>query len=185
VVAALTIAPISGPLSQKRGDESIAPRFSQQRSVDWITCAPGFERYVRLAPESDRIADLAEGPSRAITGREQMQQTTRSNASLFDNLVGEREQVRGELYAKRLSGTEVDREVERGWSLNRKFAILFAFENTADIEPALAIDLGKIDSVTEEAAGQNKIARRIDGGILGWPADSASWWRATIADEVG
>jgi hypothetical protein len=35
VVAALTSAPISGTLSQKRGDESIAPRFSQQRSVDW------------------------------------------------------------------------------------------------------------------------------------------------------
>jgi hypothetical protein len=35
VVAALKSAPISGTLSQKRGDESIAPRFSQQRSVDW------------------------------------------------------------------------------------------------------------------------------------------------------
>jgi hypothetical protein len=70
-----------------------------------------------------------------------MQQTTRSNASLFDNLVGQREQVRGELCAKCLSSTEVDCEVERGWSLNGKFAILFAFENTADIEPALAIEL--------------------------------------------
>jgi hypothetical protein len=56
-----------------------------------------------------------------------------------------------------------------GWSLNGKFAI-FTFENTADIEPALAIDLGKIDSETEEAAGQNKIERRIDGEILGWPS---------------
>ena len=46
-----------------------------------------------LPPRADVGADIVEPPLRAITGREQMQQTTRADEHLLNHLVGESEQL--------------------------------------------------------------------------------------------
>jgi hypothetical protein len=57
-----------------------------------------------LSPKSGVIADMLASTLSAITGREQMQQTTRADERLLDHLVGEREQFGGKFNAERLSG---------------------------------------------------------------------------------
>jgi hypothetical protein len=54
--------------------------------------------------ESGRSFERDERQLRAITGREQMQQTT----SLFDHLVGDADQLIWHFDAERLGGLEVD-----------------------------------------------------------------------------
>jgi hypothetical protein len=71
---------------------------------------------VRSTPTSGAKADIAGGPSRAITGREQMQQTT----SLFNHLVGAAEQRPGNLEAKRLCSDQIDDKIEFGRLLDRE-----------------------------------------------------------------
>ena len=53
--------------------------------------------------------------------------------SLFDHLVGSREQLRGHGEAERLCGLEIDNEFVLGRRLHWKIIRLLAFEDTIDI----------------------------------------------------
>jgi hypothetical protein len=59
---------------------------------------------VRFTPDATKLLRSSEMTRCAITGREQMQQTT----SLFDHLVGDAEQLIWHFDAERLGGLEVD-----------------------------------------------------------------------------
>jgi hypothetical protein len=54
-------------------------------------------------------------------------------ASLFDHFVGEREQLVRYVEAERLSGFEVNNQLELAWLLHREIGGLGAFENSVDI----------------------------------------------------
>ena len=60
--------------------------------------------------------------------------SNRSKAALFDHLVGDREQRRGDCDAKCLGGLEVDREVKLGRHLYGQIGRLFAPQNAVHIE---------------------------------------------------
>ena len=53
---------------------------------------------------------------------------------LFDDLVGEREQIVGDFDTERLRGLEVDNEFEFCGVLNRQIRWLGAFENPIDVD---------------------------------------------------
>jgi hypothetical protein len=63
---------------------------------------------VRITPESRRRADIDGRLKSAISGREQSQQ----NLRLFDHLVGAAEQRERKDNAERLSGLEVDEQLD-------------------------------------------------------------------------
>ena len=57
----------------------------------------------------------------------------RSNLALFDHVVSGSEQSLGDVQSERLSGFEIYHKLEFDWLLNRKFAWLFASQNTIHI----------------------------------------------------
>ena len=57
----------------------------------------------------------------------------RSNLALFDHVVSGTEQSLGYVQSERLSGFEIYHKLEFDWLLNRKFAWLFASQNTIHI----------------------------------------------------
>src|SRR5262249_9632286 len=60
---------------------------------------------------------------------------------LFDHLVGEREQVVGDLEAERLRGLEVDHRLEPGRLPHRQVGRPSALENLRGVDAVLAIDV--------------------------------------------
>src|SRR5207247_1623179 len=75
-------------------------------------------------------------------------------AHSFDHLVGEREQLVWNLEAERLSGLEIDDQLELGWLHHWKIGGLRTLENPTDIDAYLAICVGKIASVAHQATGR-------------------------------
>src|SRR5262245_27879692 len=70
-------------------------------------------------------------------------------ASLFDHLVGEREQRWRQFNAERLGGPEVDEKHEVGRLQHRQVAGLFAVENPAHIGAGLAIAVSDVRPITD------------------------------------
>src|SRR5262249_51786534 len=58
---------------------------------------------------------------------------------LFDHLVGEREQLGGDVDAEGLGGLHIDQELELGRLLHRQVRRLLALENTVDIAGGKAV----------------------------------------------
>jgi hypothetical protein len=75
------------------------------------TGSPG---HVRFSPNSDRAADIAVGPVRAM----KRLMRGRNLTGLFDHLVGAREQCSWQFEAKRLCGLEVDHQFVLGRRLH-------------------------------------------------------------------
>jgi hypothetical protein len=63
----------------------------------------------------------------------------RSKGSLFDQLVGERKQIRGNIEAERFSGCEVDDQLDLDDLLDRRIGWRGAFETLARLDAGLAV----------------------------------------------
>ena len=72
-----------------------------------------------------------------------------ANNTLFDHLIGAREQRRWHSHAECLGGLQVDNERELRRLLDRKVGGLGAFENTIDIGRRLAELRNKIEAVRD------------------------------------
>src|SRR5438270_2311402 len=85
-------------------------------------------------------------------------------AHLFDHLVGQGEQLVGNLQAKRLRYAEIDDQLELGrlhyWEVGR----FLTFEDTAGVHADLAIGVGQVRSVGDESPGCSKLAPIVDRG---------------------
>ena len=79
------------------------------------------------APNSGTKADVTGGRRRA---------RRRHRAVSFDHLVGKLLQLQGYLKAKRLSGREVDNQIELLWPLYRQVIWLGTVQNLSNIFPA-------------------------------------------------
>ena len=89
--------------------------------------------HVRFAPKATEILRCREMTRCARTGREQVQQTTRANAPLFDDLVGGGEQQRRHGEAEHPGSLEVDDQLELGWLLDWKLSESSTLHDTVDI----------------------------------------------------
>ena len=63
--------------------------------------------------------------------------------------------------AERLRGLEVDDQFEFGRLHDRKVGRFRAFQNLSGIDSELAVHIGKIDSVTQQAAGHSMLAKLV------------------------
>jgi hypothetical protein len=121
-------------------------------------------KHARFAPKADKQADVSLGPLSAITGREQMQQTTCADVTLFDHLVGASEQRWRHVEPERPGGLEVDDEFVLGRRLHRQVGRLLAPKDAIDVtcrEPGL-LDL--INAVGYEPAGGYEETKGINRG---------------------
>src|SRR5215813_7710775 len=83
-------------------------------------------------------------------------------ASLFDHLVGEREQRRRHGKSERSCRLQVDHELELGRPDHRQIGWFFALEDATDIDADLAILLRKVCPVAHQSADIGKHAIEID-----------------------
>jgi hypothetical protein len=84
--------------------------------------------------------------------------------SLFDHLVGSREQLRGHGEAERLCGLEIDNEFVLGRRLHWKVRRLLALENAIDVSGRAAELIDPINPVGDQAAGGGIRAIGVDRG---------------------
>src|SRR5215472_17314230 len=87
-----------------------------------------------------------------------------SRFTSFDHLVGQGEQLVGNLKAKRLCYAEIDDQLELGWLHYREVGRFLTFEDTAGVHADLAIGVGQVRSVGDESPGYSKLAAIVDGG---------------------
>src|SRR5450759_1587732 len=78
--------------------------------------------------------------------------------SLFDHVVGERQQRRWHFEAERLGGFEVDHELESGGPHDRQVGRFLALENPPGVDAGLAIGIGQ--------AASARRARAVAGGLM-------------------
>ena len=75
-----------------------------------------------------------------------------SLVSLFDHLVGEREQLVGNGQAERLGGLEVDHQFEFCWLQHRQIGGLGALQKATRVNSRLTIGILDAGAVTDESA---------------------------------
>jgi hypothetical protein len=90
---------------------------------------------VRYAPIATELLRRREMTRCATTGREQLQQ----NFALFDNLVGDGEQRRRYLNAKRFGSGEVDHQFKLVGLHDRKIGRLFALKDAPNVDASLTV----------------------------------------------
>ena len=73
--------------------------------------------------------------------------------SLFDHLIGKREQIVGNFYAEGLCSFEVDDQLKFGRLQHRQVGRPLALENTAGIDAGLTITVVEVSAVAYEPAG--------------------------------
>src|SRR5262245_43151925 len=86
----------------------------------------------------------------------------RSNCVLFNQLVGEREQLIWHGEAERLCGLEIDNQFNRGGPLNRQVGRLLALENAARVDAEQTELIRTTASVAHQAAGSGEPASWVD-----------------------
>src|SRR6516164_1331684 len=72
--------------------------------------------------------------------------------SLFDDLVGELQEMHGHIQAQRLAGLEIDNQRYFDWHLDRKVPWLLALEDAVNVLCCLGILFSEIRSVRNQAA---------------------------------
>src|SRR5690349_11339136 len=77
---------------------------------------------------------------------------------LFDHLVGEREELVWNLEAERLGGLEIDHQLELGWLHDRQIGWLCSCDYPARIGADLAVCVGQMRTIADEATGRDKLA---------------------------
>jgi hypothetical protein len=95
---------------------------------------------VRVESDLAPIADVGRAP-RHVAEVPGSDICTAAILCLFDHLVGEREQVVGDLEAERLRGLEVDHRLEPGRLPHRQVGRPSALENLRGVDAVLAIEV--------------------------------------------
>src|ERR1700682_3043903 len=103
-----------------------------------ISTEKGCPRPVRGAPGSDRIADIAGGPVRAITG---------PFACSLDYFIGTHEEPRRYGKPQLLGCLEVDGQLEFGYLVDWDVAGICSSENCVDIVADALIQFDQVDGV--------------------------------------
>src|SRR5216683_851448 len=81
-----------------------------------------------LCVTANLAGDVADGSNSVVP-------VMSAEAPLFDHLVGEGQQCRGNFQAERLSRLEIEHQLEFGWLLDRQIAGLGALEDLVDEQP--------------------------------------------------
>src|SRR5262245_36610010 len=100
----------------------------------------------------------------AKTGCEQMQQMTRANARLLDDLVGELLEVQRYVEPERPSSFEINHKLELSRLLNWQITGLLAAEYPIDIRCCPTVLIDDINTVGNQAACGGKILECIERG---------------------
>ena len=87
---------------------------------------------------------------------------TAANSVLFDHLVGESEELGGNIEAERLGSLEIDHNSNLVGLNDRQVSRLFALEDATGIDARLAMRIGKVRSVAHQATRRGKLAHDID-----------------------
>src|ERR1700738_4742833 len=72
----------------------------------------------------------------------------------FDDLVGAGEDRLRDGEAERLGGLEIHDQLECGWLLHRQIGGLSTFEDLSDVSTDIAIGVGQVRSIADQAAGR-------------------------------
>ena len=109
---------------------------------------------VRFTPECGHVRCNSLCPLCAKSGLMQ-----RSKGSLFDQLVGDRKQIRWDIKTERFGGCEVDDEIDLACQLNRHIGGCRPFENPASVDAGTTIGIGLARSVAHKDAGLGEAAK--------------------------
>src|SRR3974390_2239535 len=113
---------------------------------------PAAQPNVRYASNSDRILRPSEMTGRA---RGRLRQ-------LFNNLISARKERRRHSEAERLSGLEVDDQLEFGPALHRQVGWLLTLEDAIDVASSLSERIDRVCPVRDETTIINPETKRVD-----------------------
>src|SRR6516164_11402809 len=82
----------------------------------------------------------------------------------LDHLVGERNQLVGNLDAERLGGLEVNDQLELDWRLHRQIAWCFAAQDAIEVRRRATPQICYVAAIGDQAAADGEKGERIDRG---------------------
>src|SRR5262252_10485282 len=85
-------------------------------------------------------------------------------AASFDHFVGAGKQHRRHVEAERLSGLEIDDQLELGWLLDWQVCGLSTPENLVDISRGAEIKMRETHPVGHQTAGLDELSSDVNGG---------------------
>jgi hypothetical protein len=86
--------------------------------------------------------------------------------SLFDHLVGAREQRCWDFEAERSRSLEIDHQLVLGRRLHRQVGGLLVAQDAVDVNSRMPILVALIGAIGDQAADLDEVAERIDRGQL-------------------